>query len=137
MSEPLLLDTCAAIWMAEGEPLSAVSREAIRAAVRTSALNVSAFVAWEVGLLEARNRRGFFAPAAVWFQALSETEGLNVLPLTAAILIASHSLPGSPGNDPADRIMIATAREHGLAIVTRDHRLLEYGARGHVKTLAC
>jgi PIN domain nuclease of toxin-antitoxin system len=33
--------------------------------------------------------------------------------------------------------MIATAREHGLAIVTRDRSLLEYGSRGHVKTLAC
>jgi PIN domain nuclease of toxin-antitoxin system len=137
MSRGLLLDTCAAIWLAEGEPLLPESREAIRTAARTSTLNVSLFVAWEVGLLEARSRRGFFAPAAAWFQALAETEGLNVLPLTAAILVKSHALPGAPPSDPADRIFIATAREAGLAIVTRDRRILAYGAEGHVRTLAC
>lgn len=40
-------------------------------------------------------------------------------------------------NDPIDRILIATAREHDLTIITRDRAILAYGAAGHVKTLAC
>jgi len=53
------------------------------------------------------------------------------------LLIASSFLPGEPPRDPADRIMLATARDLGAALVTRDRALLDYGGQGHVKIVAC
>ena len=53
------------------------------------------------------------------------------------VLVASSTMPGTPHGDPADRIIVATAREYGLRIVTRDAKILDYAARGHVLALAC
>ena len=53
------------------------------------------------------------------------------------LLIASSFLPGEPPREPADRIMLATARDMGAALVTRDRALLDYGGQGHVKVVAC
>ena len=57
--------------------------------------------------------------------------------LTLAILIGSCELPGTPPDDPADRIIIATARELGLAVVTRDGAILAYAQAGYVNALRC
>jgi PIN domain nuclease of toxin-antitoxin system len=57
--------------------------------------------------------------------------------ISVKILIASSFLPGTPPRDPADRIIAATAREHGYQLVTRDGLLLDYAAEGHIQALAC
>jgi PIN domain nuclease of toxin-antitoxin system len=57
--------------------------------------------------------------------------------VTPEILIDAVELPGTPPNDPADRFLIATARQHGLRLVTRDALILAYGQGGHVLTLEC
>lgn len=53
------------------------------------------------------------------------------------VLIASAALPGTPPRDPADRIVAATARAYGLAVVTRDGELLPYAAAGHLMAIRC
>jgi PIN domain nuclease of toxin-antitoxin system len=57
--------------------------------------------------------------------------------MSTDILIASSFLPGAPPNDPADRIIAATAREHGYALVTRDRALLDYAEQGHIQSIVC
>jgi PIN domain nuclease of toxin-antitoxin system len=57
--------------------------------------------------------------------------------LSISILVESCGLPGTPPDDPADRIIIATARAHGLTIVTRDGAILKYAQLGYVKALRC
>jgi len=52
-------------------------------------------------------------------------------------MVAAFDLPGKPPDDPADRFLIATARQHGLRLVTRDALILAYGEAGHVLTLEC
>jgi PIN domain nuclease of toxin-antitoxin system len=52
-------------------------------------------------------------------------------------LIASSFLPADSLRDPADKIMVATAREQGLTLMTRDRMILDYAAKGHVSALAC
>lgn len=54
-----------------------------------------------------------------------------------SLLIASTQLPGLPPNDPADRIIAATAREAGLRVMTRDGKLLAYGEAGNLDTIVC
>ena len=62
---------------------------------------------------------------------------MRLAPLSSKAAIAASCLPGQVHRDPADRLLIATARELGVALVTRDRRILDYAARGHVQAIAC
>ena len=53
------------------------------------------------------------------------------------VLVASTELPEGMHRDPADRIIVATAREFGLRVVTRDRKILSYAEKGHVMAVAC
>ena len=57
--------------------------------------------------------------------------------ITPEIAIDSSLLPGPLHNDPADRLIIATARHLGAAIVTRDRRMFDYAEAGFVDILRC
>jgi PIN domain nuclease of toxin-antitoxin system len=135
----VLLDTCAAIWLFEQEPLSQVSLVAIRTAAVSSEVFVSPVSAWEVGLLAKRRQRALsFQPSAqAWFDDLLALPGVRPIPLTHRAAIAASSLPGTFHRDPADRLLIATARDLGVPLVTRDRRILDYAGQGHVDAIAC
>jgi PIN domain nuclease of toxin-antitoxin system len=140
MSEtaPLLLDTHAAVWITEGLPLASKATEVMDAVYRAgSTIFVSAISAWEIGLLVARNRIGLSARPERWFQRVLAIPGVKLAELTPDILIESSFLPGDPPRDPADRIIIATARDIGATLVTRDRLLLKYGETGQINALAC
>lgn len=136
MATPILLDTCAIIWIVEQEPIAEAAREALRAR-RRGGLFVSPISAWEVGLLIARGRLVSRMAPHAWFRSILATPGVDLSALTPDILIASSFLPGDPPRDPADRIITATARELGCALMTRDRALLAYAAQGHVEAIAC
>jgi PIN domain nuclease of toxin-antitoxin system len=140
MSElpPLLLDTHAAIWITEDQPLAKGAIEAVDAAYRAgSTIFVSAITAWEVGLLVSRNRLSLIARPERWFQRLLAIPGVRLADLSPDILIASSFLPGTPPRDPADRIILATARDLGATLITRDRLLLKYGEEGQVSAIPC
>jgi PIN domain nuclease of toxin-antitoxin system len=61
--------------------------------------------------------------------------GVRLAPLEAAIAVASVSLPGNLHPDPADRIIVATARHHGWPLVSADSAILDYARAGHVQAL--
>jgi len=135
---PLLLDTCAAIWLMERAPFSKESMAAMVVAYENGQdLMISPITAWEMGLLVSRGRMPSVANPFTWFKTLLEQDAIELAGMTPDILIQSSNLPGNVHRDPADRIIIATARELGMTIVTRDRLILEYAARGHVSALAC
>jgi PIN domain nuclease of toxin-antitoxin system len=134
----LLLDTCATLWIAAGDPIAPAAQQALRDAQRAGApLQVSAITAWEIGLLAARGRIALTMTPQAFFAAVLATPGVALAALTPGVLIDSSHLPGAPPRDPADRMVIATARAHGLAVVTRDHAILGYAEAGHVRAVAC
>lgn len=134
----LLLDTCAAIWLAEGETIADEAMATIDHAGNTGGtVYVSPITAWEVGLLAARGRIAMSVPPLVWFERLLAVPGVALADLSVRILIASSYLPGTPPRDPADRMIAATARENGLKLITRDRLLLDYANEGHIEALAC
>ncbi|HME27387.1 MAG TPA: type II toxin-antitoxin system VapC family toxin [Acetobacteraceae bacterium] len=133
----VLLDTCAAIWLANGDPMSSESRAAIGMAQAGPGVFVSPISAWEIATLVARNRLQLALAPDAWFARLTALPGVRLAPMPPALLIASAFLPGRPPRDPADRIIAATARGHDLAIVTRDSELIPYGEAGHILTIAC
>jgi len=138
MADPLLLDTCAIIWVANDEPIAKEAREAIAAALLADApVYVSPISAWEVGMLAAHRRISLRMSPEKWFDRLLGAPGICLAALPPSILIASSFLPGDTPSDPADRIIAATAREYDLRVVTRDRRLLAYAESGYCRALAC
>jgi PIN domain nuclease of toxin-antitoxin system len=135
---PLLLDTCAAIWIAANAKLAAEAARLIEEAAQAECpIYLSPITAWEIGLLVSRGRLRLDIGPLAWFERLAATPGFQVTALTPGVLVAAHVLPGTPPNDPADRIIVATARDLDATLVTRDGLLLTYGQRGHIRVQAC
>lgn len=138
----LLLDTCAVFWIAGGVGMSSAAKKIVMEAGLGGALFVSAASAWEVGLLSrVRTARGalpdFSPDPKAWFARFVATTGIKEIPLISDIAIETSLLPGDLHQDPADRMIIATARHYGLAIVTRDRRILAYAEAGFVAAIPC
>lgn len=134
----ILLDTCAAIWISEDDTLSDAAIEAMDAAhVAASPVYISPITAWERGLLSSLGRLASPLQPLVWFERMVREGRLAVAPLTPSILIDSSFLPQPLHRDPADRILIATARALDLTLITRDRHILDYADKGHVRAIAC
>jgi PIN domain nuclease of toxin-antitoxin system len=134
---PLLLDTNAAIWLSRDELKASASEKLDEAARAGVATWLSPITAWEVGLLVSHNRLSLGATPQRWFARLLSVPNVRLAELSPDILIASSFLPGKPPRDPADRILLATARDLGATLITRDRLLLKYGEEGQVSTIAC
>jgi PIN domain nuclease of toxin-antitoxin system len=137
VDRPVLLDTHVWVWLMEGRP--GVSPDAVQLMERAgeeSFLRVSAISAWEVGMLEARGRLRFDIPCEEWVERAVGLPGLSLMPLTPSICVRSSRLPGVFHGDPADRLIVATARELGALLLTRDEPILQYAAQGHLRALA-
>jgi len=129
----LLLDTCAMLWLAEGAELSSDARKA----VVDGKINVSPITVWEIANLVRKKRIALTMPVLKWFRRATEMIEAGVPELTIDILAGSCELPGSPPSDPADRIIIATAREGSMIVMTRDKAILAYSREGHVRAMVC
>lgn len=133
----VLLDTCALIFLLQPEGLEARAQRAFEQADEAGeGVYVSPISAWEIGLLVARGRIALSTPPQVWFDDLLQA-GLGLAPLTPDILIQSSFLPGDLHQDPADRILAATARSLRLRLMTRARPLLAYAEKGHLQAIAC
>ncbi|MFB9951751.1 type II toxin-antitoxin system VapC family toxin [Rhizobium puerariae] len=137
-TEGFLLDTCAIVWLANDQPVSADVRALLDSIDPASdPLVASVMSAWEIGMLISKGRLPTAKPAVAWFEEFVSSVGIRIIEASPDILIASSFLPQPVRNDPVDRIVIATARQNDLTIITRDRAILAYGAAGHVRTLAC
>ena len=137
-TDGLLLDTCAVIWLSQGETVADSAKAVIERARKAKVtICVSQMSAWEAGMLVSKDRLPAVRDAARWFNEFLSEAKVDVWPLTTEDLVASSFLPEFDHGDPVDRIIIATARAQNFAIVTRDRKILAYGAAGHVRTVRC
>ena len=126
----LLLDTAAFLWLcAGGKRLSAAAKTAL--ANPANNVYLSAVTAWEIGLKQAKGKLELPAPARAWFPAMVDHHRLSVLALEAGTAIAATQLPGLHA-DPFDRVLVATALERDLTMLTPDPLIAKYP---NVKTL--
>ena len=138
----VLLDTCAVIWLANGDPLAPAALSAIICAGLAEGVYVSPVSAWEVGMLSrARPGRGpalqFRPDPKAWFARVMAGPAIKEAPLTPDIAIDASYLPGPLHGDPADRLIVATARHRGVPVVTRDGRIIDYAQSGFVHVIPC
>ena len=133
----LLLDTCAILWTFGSGEIDETAAEQIEEASRNNSLLISPISAWEIGMLVRKGRIALTKSPELWFDDVLSAPGVRLAPMQPSVLIASSFLPGYPPNDPADRIIAATARSEGAMLVTRDSLLLTYARHGHVQILPC
>lgn len=106
--------------------MSAPARTALREAVAGDGVYVSAISAWEVALLVQRGRLELTMDADDWIAASSALPFFHFVPVEARVAAAAARLPGAFHADPADRIIVATARSLGATLLTKDDRIRAY-----------
>ena len=132
----LLLDTHTLLWMVEHHPrLGAETARILNRAAREDRIAVSAITPWEIALLASKKRIDLHRDTLDWINAALSLPGILLIPLDPAIAVASTRLPFEMHPDPADRIIVATARHIGATLVTADQALLSLAKKGHFKAL--
>lgn len=130
---PVLLDTHIWLWLAAGtEALRGSARDAIAVAAGHGSLRVAAISVWEIAMLASLNRVVLGKPTGEWVREALSASGLSLEPMDPAIAIESCQLPAGFRSDPADHMIVATARVIGATLMTRDRRILDYATAGHV-----
>jgi PIN domain nuclease of toxin-antitoxin system len=108
-------------WSAEPERLSPTAAKLIS---ETDLLGVADISWWELAWLAHHERIAVAIPVRSWLEQLAAQ--VRTLPLTPAIAETATRLPSSFPGDPADRLIFATAVEHGCPLLTKDARLLAH-----------
>ena len=120
----IVLDTHAWLWLClEPRRLSAAAATAIRRAVRDGGLVIASITLWEVAMMIARGSVIPQGTPEAWLAALVDRSGVIVKEITPAVAALATQFPDSFPADPADRLIAATARAEGVALVSRDARI--------------
>jgi len=120
----ILLDTHVWIWLSvkQEQSLSVPAKKAIHSA---SEMWISAISFWELAKLVEKNRIGFSIPVLSWIrQALLEKD-VRAADLSPEVAVESTHMTDFH-SDPADQIIVATARILGMPLVTSDQRIRNY-----------
>jgi PIN domain nuclease of toxin-antitoxin system len=133
----LLLDTHVWLWYVEEDRKRFARRiePLVEAAVQRGELLISAISVWEIAVLDAIRRIELSQDVRTWVGRALGFPGVRLKGLSPSIAIESTRLPGTLHRDPADRILVATARLTGAALVTCDERVLSYARQGHVRVV--
>ena len=124
MTDGLLLDTCALIWLATDD--STISKTAKDKIADSTVLCVSPVSAWEIAVKASKGKICLPCPAREWFDAVVKRYDIEVLRISSDEMLAAAELPWIH-RDPADRFIIATAQRRGLTVVTADSNFPKYG----------
>lgn len=129
----IVLDTHALVWWVNGDDgLSAKARKAIEHELDGGEIVISAISAWEIAMLVARERLVLSMDVESWLSTVAQIDAVRFIPVDVEISVKSVNLPGEFHNDPADRMIVATARKLAVSLVTRDEKIRGYR---HVKTI--
>ena len=129
----IVLDTHAWIWwVSSPEFLSETAKQIIDEAATEKNVFISSISTWEIAILVSRGRLKLTMSPADWVAASEALPFFDFVPVSNSITLKSVQLPGILHNDPADRIIIATAVSLGAVLVTKDEKIRNYP---HVKTV--
>ena|ERR1043165_7008683 len=127
-----LLDTHVWIWAIHNDPRLSAKHKALLLESLGRNIFVSAISCWEIAKLVSLNRIKLDRSISDWFKVALEESQIELVPITPEIAIESNMLPGVFHRDPADAIIVATARKMNLTLLTNDRRIREYE---HVQTI--
>ena len=127
----IILDTHIWIWRVQGDQRLTEKHQAWLQQYQIDGLGVSIFSCWEVAKLVEKGRIILPCPVEQWLNLALTYPGVRLLDLSVPIVVESSNLPGFH-KDPADQIIVATARVLRCSLLTADEAILSYSG---VKTL--
>jgi PIN domain nuclease of toxin-antitoxin system len=129
----IVIDTHTLLWWLSGvKQLSKVAAKAIKEALAKSEVIISSMTIWEISMLIEKNRISLSMDIENWTKEVAEIKGVRFIAVDNEIGIKSTKLPGEFHKDPADRIIVATARKLAVPLVTVDEKIIQYP---HVRTI--
>jgi PIN domain nuclease of toxin-antitoxin system len=129
----IVLDTHAFVWWISGSSeVPAKALGYIRRAKLKNSIHVSSISIWELSMLVKNGRLMLSVPLIEWIRMVEELPFVKFVPVDNAIAEQSVNLPGEFHRDPADRIIVATARSLNMPVVTRDGAMIKYP---HIRTI--
>ncbi|NPT41299.1 PIN domain-containing protein [Paraburkholderia sp. 1N] len=129
----IVLDTHTLVWWVTGDStLSKKAKTAIAHEMAGGEILVSAISAWEIAMLVERERLLLSMDVSSWLATVAAIEAVRFVPVDVEIATKSVDLPGEFHKDPADRMIVATARKFAVPLVTKDEKIRAYP---HVKTV--
>ena len=128
----ILLDTHIWIWWVADETLLTQDQISVIKQNESTGIGVSVISFWEIAMLVEKKRLDFTMPVRKWLKTALLYPGVTPIDITIDIAIDSVQLPKSFHKDPADRIIVATAKSLDCELLTNDQNILNYP---HVKTI--
>lgn len=129
----IVLDTHTIVWWVTGDAaLSKKAKSVIDLEQDGGEIIISAISAWEITMLVEKDRLVLSMDVSSWLATVAEIERVSFLPVDVEIANKSVVLPGEFHKDPADRMIVATARKLAVPVVTKDEKIQSYP---HVKTI--
>jgi PIN domain nuclease of toxin-antitoxin system len=130
----IVIDTHILVWWVSGaDTLSTAAKKSIKATLSNGGeVLISSISAWEIAMLVEKGRLVLSMDVESWLDEVSQIDGVRFLPVDNEIGVKSTALPGDFHKDPADRMIVATARKLAVPLVTADEKILQYE---HVKTI--
>lgn len=120
----ILLDTHVLVWWVSIP--SKLSKRARNLIEKEKEILVSSISIWEIAMLVRKERLRLTMDVAQWIEKMEKIPSLQFVSIDNSIAWKSVDLPGTPHDDPADRMIIATARGYGATLITADKRILKY-----------
>ncbi|MGH3426727.1 MAG: type II toxin-antitoxin system VapC family toxin [Mycobacteriales bacterium] len=122
------------LWWVGGEDakLSRPAMDAITVNLAEGEVVISSISAWEISALATKGKLALSMPISDWLSTVAAIERVRFCSVDNDIAIHSTDLPGEFHKDPADRMIVATARHLNVPLLTADKKILAYE---HVKTI--
>lgn len=120
-----ILDTHVLLWsILQPQELAENIKKQITLAQESSKLLLSSISLWEIAMLNFKKRLGVYEPIKEFLQSIADIQGLSIIDISPEIAAESVLLSDGFHGDPADRIIVSTARVCGTTLVTRDQKIL-------------
>lgn len=127
-----LLDTCAWLWLLDSPERLSSAAAAILRDLAVYPVGIAGISLWEVARKESLGKLVLKCSCDAWLRDATTASGIDCIPLSHRIAWESCHLPGDFHRDPADQIIVATARALDLTLITSDERILGYA---HVRSI--
>jgi PIN domain nuclease of toxin-antitoxin system len=132
-TQPVLLDTHILLWVFfEPTKISLETKALIEAALAQKRLYISSITFWEIAMLAQKGRINIYSTIEDLLEKISNINGLNIQDINYKIASLSASLDNFHG-DPADRIIISTAKNLAATLVTEDAKIVEWSRNSYVR----
>ena len=122
----IILDTHIWIWWINNRGQLTIPQQTLIKNYQSQGLGVSIISCWEVAKLVENGRIGFQCPVEEWLEKALVYPGVHLLELTPRIVVEATQLPGLFHRDPADQLIVATARVWNIPLFTLDEKILKY-----------